>query len=97
MRSYSMLRTFRAYVPYILNGRVWKWQFLAEKEQYACEMPVRVYRTKYDWAAQYVRVVFERMHRTYIDEEHQFIRETYYRCDNDRIYFDKAGIPCLKG
>jgi hypothetical protein len=70
--------------------------FLAERYDYKMQMPVRVWQSETKWKPQWINVVFDRKHRTYVDDELGFIRETYYECSNPRLYYDHEGVPCLR-
>jgi len=83
-------------VPYIVNGRVWQWQFLDKEPRYLTTIPVRVYIGLRRWIPKWAEVLFIRDYRTYLADD-EFVKETFYRCDSEVIYFDDEGFPCVRG
>lgn len=83
-------KPFRAFVPFILNGRVYSYLFDPGEMSVMVEIPMKKYTSKgsLPWAAQTVRAVFTRKWNTFICEG-ELVYDFFYSMDNDRVTFEK--------
>jgi hypothetical protein len=97
-------KSFRPYVPLVLNGRVFGYHFSANEPNIRMEILVRRYPSEGGSYPERVVIQFERALRTlYPDQSHtvfgeraRSVHETYYNCTNRAIDFENETIPSIR-
>lgn len=93
-------KTFRAFVPLLLNGRLVQWYYATGETKIRLEVPVRHYpEGGGTWRAKRIIIEFVQRSRTHQpyktqkDESQERVIEWYYTCDNPKITFENETIP----
>jgi hypothetical protein len=96
-------KSFRTFVPVLLNGRLIQYYFSAGEPNVRLEINVRQYTrsNKLGWVPKRIIIQFEKRMITHhpdqsvtvFGEKPEPVVETFYTCDNDSIRFEQEHIP----
>jgi hypothetical protein len=82
---------FRAFVPFILNRRVYSYSFDPNLPEALMRIPMRRYQNSQDWTAEYVDVYFQRRTRKFVKQvEKEVVEEVYYTAFLPNMRFENS-------
>ena len=101
MKSKNEPNSFRGFVPFVMNRKVYSYMFDPEKEEVLIRIPMRRYTNKTVWEAVYVDVKFMRRSRRFVKKvEDEVTSEVYYTALCRDVTFEDGDslspIPVIK-